>query len=130
MTCSPMALSTLTWDSTYPHYRLTLLPMVSVFGRALLEMGTEKEDYVSLLQRMGRNTGGIDSQPLCLNGYQNDRSITRLFLRSKATLNQAGEMLAILADILQTARLDNPERFKQIVLEQKASIETQLIHAG
>ncbi len=106
------------------------LSMVSVFGRALLEMGTEKEDYVSLLQRMGRNTGGIESQPLCMNGYQNDRSITRLFLRSKATLNQAGEMLAILADILQTARLDNPERFKQIVLEQKASIETQLSMRG
>jgi Zn-dependent M16 (insulinase) family peptidase len=107
-----------------------MLPLVSVFGRALLEMGTEKEDYVSLLQRIGRNTGGIESQPLCLNGYQNDRSITRLFLRSKATLNQAGEMLAILADILQTARLDNPERFKQIVLEQKASIETQLSMRG
>jgi Zn-dependent M16 (insulinase) family peptidase len=106
------------------------LPMVSVFGRALLEMGTEKEDYVSLSHRMGRNTGGIDSQPLCLNGYQNDRSITRLFLRSKATLNQAGDMLAILADVLLTARLDNPERFKQIVLEQKASIETQLSMRG
>ena len=106
------------------------LPMVSIFGRALLEMGTEKEDYVSLLQRMGRNTGGIESQPLCMNGYQNERSITKLFLRSKATLNQSGEMLAILGDILQTAQLDNPERFKQIVLEEKASIETQLSMRG
>jgi len=106
------------------------LPLVSVFGRALLEMGTEKEDYVSLLQRMGRNTGGIISQPFCMNGYQNDRSVTRLFLRSKATLTQAGEMLAILNDILQTVRLDIPERFKQIVLEQKSTLETQLTMRG
>ncbi|MBN2256648.1 MAG: insulinase family protein, partial [Anaerolineaceae bacterium] len=107
-----------------------LLPMVSVFGRALLEMGTEKEDYVSLLQRIGRNTGGISSQPLCMSGYQNGSSITRLFLRSKATLIQSGEMLAILSDLLLTTRLDDPERFKQIVLEQKAGIETQLAMRG
>jgi Zn-dependent M16 (insulinase) family peptidase len=107
-----------------------LLPLVSVFGRALLEMGTDTEDYIKLSQRIGRHTGGIVSQPLCLNGYLNDRSITKLFLRAKATLDQSGEMLAILRDILLTVRLDNAERFKQIVLEQKAGIETQLPMRG
>ena len=107
-----------------------LLPLVSVFGRALLEMGTDSEDYIKLSQRIGQHTGGIVSQPLCLNGYQNDRSITKLFLSAKATLEQSGEMLAILHDILLTARLDNAERFKHIVLEQKAGIETQLPMRG
>jgi Zn-dependent M16 (insulinase) family peptidase len=107
-----------------------LLPLVNVFGRALLEMGTTQEDYVSLLQRIGRSTGGIESQPVLLNGYQNDLSITRLFLRAKATLGQAGEMLAILSDVLLSPRLDNPERFKQIVLEQKANLEISLTMRG
>ncbi len=36
-----------------------LLPYVPLFGRALLEMGTETEDFVRLSQRIGRTTGGI-----------------------------------------------------------------------
>jgi Zn-dependent M16 (insulinase) family peptidase len=107
-----------------------LLPLMSVFGRALLEMGTQTEDFVSLSQRIGRNTGGIKSQVLCLSGYQNDRCITKLLLRAKATRVKADKMLAILGDVLLTARLDNQERFKQIVLEQKAEIETQLTMLG
>jgi Zn-dependent M16 (insulinase) family peptidase len=107
-----------------------LLPLVSVFGRALLEMGTATEDYIKLSQRIGQHTGGIDSRPLCLDGYLDGQSITRLFLHAKATLEQSGEMLAILRDILLTVRLDNAERFKQIVLEQKAGIETQLPMRG
>jgi Zn-dependent M16 (insulinase) family peptidase len=107
-----------------------LVPMVTVFGRALVEMGTQKEDYVSLSQRIGQATGGIVSEPLCLNGHQNDRSIVKLMLRAKSTLAQSGEMLAILEDILITARFDNPERFKQIVLEEKSGIETQITRRG
>jgi hypothetical protein len=53
-----------------------------------------------------------------------------LFLRAKSTLAQSGEMLAILEDILLNTRLDNAGRFKQIVLEQKAGIETQLAMRG
>jgi Zn-dependent M16 (insulinase) family peptidase len=40
------------------------LPMVPLFGRALLEMGTEKEDYVRLSQRVGSKTGGIQAVPM------------------------------------------------------------------
>ena len=35
------------------------LPYVNLFGRALLELGTETEDFVKLSQRIGRRTGGI-----------------------------------------------------------------------
>ena len=42
-------------------------------------------------------------------------------LRGKATVAQADELLAILRDVLLTVRLDNRERFRQMVLEEKAS---------
>jgi len=106
------------------------LPFTEIFGRALLEMGTKTEDYVTLSQRIGKYTGGIESHPLCLEGYQSEMSVTRLILRAKATLQQSGKMLSILQEVLLTAKLDNPERFKQIVLEQKAGIETQLAMRG
>ena len=31
-----------------------LLPLTEIFARALLEMGTDKEDYVKLSQRIGK----------------------------------------------------------------------------
>jgi hypothetical protein len=51
-------------------------------------------------------------------------------LRGKATLERAPELLDILRDALLTPRLDNPERFRQIVLEAKAGAEAGLIPGG
>ena len=51
-------------------------------------------------------------------------------LRGKATTAQAPAMLDILRDVLLTVRLDNQERFRQMVLEAKAGAEAQLSPAG
>ena len=40
-----------------------LLPYIGVFGSVLLSMGTEREDFAKLSQRIGRTTGGIGSSP-------------------------------------------------------------------
>jgi len=53
-----------------------------------------------------------------------------LVLRGKATLDKAPALLDILRDVLLTVRLDNRERFRQIVLEAKAGAEAQLAPAG
>jgi hypothetical protein len=107
-----------------------LLPFVPLFGRALLEMGTETEDFVRLSQRIGRTTGGIRPVTYTSAVRGQDRCTAWLFLRGKATTAQTGELLSILNDILHTARLDNPERFRQIVLEEKADKEAMLVPAG
>jgi Zn-dependent M16 (insulinase) family peptidase len=107
-----------------------LLPYVSIFGRALLEMGTAREDYVRLSQHIGRSTGGIwpASYTSLIRGT--NQGAARLFIRSKATVSQIEELFAILKDILLTARLDNRERFRQITLEAKANAEAMLVPAG
>src|SRR5205807_1975312 len=51
-------------------------------------------------------------------------------LRGKALPAQTAELLAILGDILHRARLDNRERFQQLVLEEKALLESRLVPAG
>ncbi len=59
MTSSPTGSSIWTWGSTStPLSRSTCL-MSPLFGRALVEIGTEKEDFVALTQRISRKTGGI-----------------------------------------------------------------------
>ncbi len=107
-----------------------LLPYAGLFGRLLTEMGTEEDDFVRLTQRIGRATGGIHAASLTSTLRDAQRAAAYLLLRAKATTGQASEMLAILRDVLLGARLDNRERFKQIVLEEKSGMEAGLIPGG
>lgn len=119
-----------------------LLPYAGVFGQALLEMGTGTEDFVRLSQRIGRTTGGIAPDTLIAPvvevasggrsefGTRNPELAGYLMLRGKATMARAPEMLDILRDVLLTTQLDNRERFRQIVLESKAGMESSLAPMG
>lgn len=107
-----------------------LLPYIPLFGRALLEMGTENEDFVRLSQRIDQKTGGITTRTFTTVVRGSEDSAAWLFLRGKAMAPQATELFAILRDVLTTTRFDNQERFLQMVLEEKAGAEAELIPAG
>lgn len=113
-----------------PSASAELLPLLGLMGRVLLQMGTKTQDYVALTQRIGKNTGGIWPGALLSTIRENKDSALYFFLRGKATLEKSGELLDILRDVLLTAQLDNRERFKQIVLEEKAGAEAGLIPGG
>ena len=106
------------------------LNYVELFGRALFEMGTDTEDYVKLSQRIGQKTGGIEPQTFVSAVKDSNETAAWLFLRGKATVAQTGDMLDILQDILQTVNLDNMERFRQMVLEEKTNMEAMIVPAG
>ncbi len=107
-----------------------LLPYVGVFGRALLETGTANEDFVALSQRIGRFTGGIQPSRWTSSVRGADRATGWLFLRSKVMPERAGDLLAILSEVLRGARLDDRERFRQIVAEEKARLESRVAPMG
>ncbi len=142
-----------------------LLPYLSLFLSCLVQIGTEKEDYVKLSQRIGRKTGGIWGSSLVssirkfepqgkfepqiftddtdqtdqigvnpsypsISVVKSPPTAARLLLRGKATLPQLPDLLAIMQDILLTIRLDNRDRFRQIVLKAKAAKESGLVPAG
>lgn len=107
-----------------------LLPLTEVFGRALLEMGTQTENYVKLSQRIGKSTGGIASTAVTASVIGGRESVAKLFLRGKATAAQSAELLNILRNILLTAKFDNKERLKQIVLEERSGLEASLVPRG
>ncbi|MBZ0278495.1 MAG: insulinase family protein, partial [Anaerolineae bacterium] len=106
------------------------IPYIKLFGQALLEMGTESEDYVRLSQRIGRKTGGIDTSSLVSQVKNSSDNATWMFLRGKAMAAQTGDLLDIVRDVLLTVKLDNKERLRQIVLERKADKESQFGFAG
>jgi presequence protease len=107
-----------------------LLPYIPLFGRALLEMGTEAEDFVRLSQRIDQKTGGISTKTFTTVVRGTDESAAWLFLRGKAMAPQSAELFAILRDVLTTTRFDNQERFLQMVLEEKAGAEAELVPMG
>jgi presequence protease len=106
------------------------VPLLGLFGQMFLSMGTAAEDFAKLSQRIGRKTGGLRAS--YLNGVvRGSRDAAAwLFLRGKATLPQVDDLLAIMGDVLLTAQLDNRERFKQIVLEEKAGLEARMVPSG
>ena len=106
------------------------IPLVSLLGSALLEMGTQRQDYVSLSQRIAKKTGGIYATPFLSAVDDSDTAVARYFLRAKCMLDQTREMLDILSEVLLHPNFDNPVRFKQIVLEYKASMENALLQRG
>ncbi len=107
-----------------------LIPLTEIFGRALFEMGTETEDYVKLSQRIGKSTGGIHADAVSVSALGSRESVAKLFIRGKATASQSAEMLNILRDVLLKTNFDNRERLKQIVLEEKAGLESGLAPGG
>ncbi len=106
------------------------LPYARLFGRALLEMGTEKEDFVALSQRISRKTGGIHTALFTSDTKDGGPGAARLFLRGKAMAGQTRDLLDILQDVLLGVQLDNRERFRQMVLESKARQEQALVPSG
>jgi Zn-dependent M16 (insulinase) family peptidase len=107
-----------------------LLPFTEIFAHALFEMGTETEDYVKLSQRIGKSTGGIHGTSVTATVQGSRESRAYLMIRGKATVGKSTEMLNIIRDVLLTTKFDNRERLKQMVLEEKAGLESGLAPAG
>ncbi len=106
------------------------IPYVPLLGRAFVEMGTETEDFVSLTQRISRKTGGIYPSPFTSDVQGALESAAWLFLRGKAMIHQADALIQIFEDVLLTVNFDDQERFRQMVMEEKARVEQKLIPTG
>lgn len=108
-----------------------LRPWLKLFGRALLELGTAQQDSVSLTRRISRSTGGIHPQTLITPIEFVDRPVAGwFFLRGKVMYDRAEELFSILQEVLLEPRLDNRERFLQLLLEERARLEQRLVPGG
>jgi hypothetical protein len=107
-----------------------LLPYVSLLGRFLLEMGTDKENFVQLIQRIGMHTGGIRGASVSATSWDTKKPVPWFFLRAKALPEKASVLADILENVLVRARFDDRERVRQIVLEEKAQAEAMLVPAS
>ena len=107
-----------------------LLPYIPLFGRSLLEMGTRRESFVELQQRIGAQTGGVWTQSLLSSRRDGGPAATWLFLRGKAMVDRVDELTRIARDVLLEGRVDDRARFLQMALEERAGEESGLVPGG
>lgn len=109
-----------------------LLPLVPLFGKALLELGTAATDAVTLTRRIAAKTGGISREALVSScfGDAPDATTARLVLRGKATVEKNAEFLDILHELLTSTDFGNKTRFAQMVVEAASRLERRLVPAG
>ena len=113
--------------SAVPEYLLPLLPL---FGRALLELGTEKREFVDLNMTLARQTGGMDVDPLFLSHASSPGPVARPVLSGKAAPDKCADLFGLMGEILSELSLNQKDRFARMVLEEKAREEHGLIPAG
>jgi Zn-dependent M16 (insulinase) family peptidase len=107
-----------------------LVPLVPLFGRALLEMGTEKRDFTGLSMAIARKTGGMDAAARFLTRTDTRAPVCRLILSGKAAPDKRDDLFSLLDEILRLADLDHQDRFLRMALEEKARLEHSLIPSG
>ncbi len=106
------------------------LPYVNLLGRLLVEMGTQRLDYSALDRKIQTHTGGIHHELFVSTPIGTSDPIARLLLRAKVMGPKMDHLFEILKEILLEVNLSNKDRFKQILLQEKARLETSLIPAG
>ncbi len=107
-----------------------LLPYVEIFGETLTRMGTDTQDFVRLTQRIGSKTGGLSVGTSLSTKRDGSDYIAYVMLSGKTLYDQNQDLLDIIQDVLLSVKLDDRERFKQIVLERKVRMERYLSFAG
>ncbi|MCL1939588.1 MAG: insulinase family protein [Desulfovibrionaceae bacterium] len=108
----------------------SLLPLLPLFGRALLEMGTKRRDFVDLNMAIARKTGGMDVEPLFLTHASTRRPVARMILSGKAGSDKVDDLFALMNEVLAECVFDDQERFLRMVLEEKARQEYSLVPSG
>ncbi|MBN1649310.1 MAG: insulinase family protein [Spirochaetales bacterium] len=107
-----------------------LLPLVPLFCRSLLLMGSRKEDYTALIRKIGIHTGGVRPVKLVTDRFGDSDPLAMLVFRTKLTYSNIPLLKDIMATLFTGINWDNRERFRQILLEEKSEYEAGIIYSG
>ncbi|MFA6809709.1 MAG: insulinase family protein [Desulfoplanes sp.] len=112
------------------HMSQKYLSYISLFGRALFEMGTDTEDFSQFATRIRRKTGGVGASPFASSVLGQRDGFCKLILRGKAMRGNEQELMDIMTSALLHVNLANKDRFRQIVMEEKSGMEQALVPSG
>ncbi|MGN1084142.1 MAG: insulinase family protein, partial [Lachnospiraceae bacterium] len=95
--------------------------LVQIFGKA----DTKSHTYLDLNNEININTGGISTRILATARYDDIHQYRLFFVaEGKALYNKIPELCAYLRELLTETVLENPDRIREILLEQKSNLES------
>jgi Zn-dependent M16 (insulinase) family peptidase len=107
-----------------------LIALVPLFARALTEMGTQQRDFAKRGMDIAAKTGGLDAHPFFSAGLKQQGALAFLSLHGKATADKVDDLFELMGEVLLQPDFNQPERFAQMLLEEKARMEHSLVPAG
>ena len=115
------------------HVPTELLPLMSLFSGALTELGTTKQDFVSLQQSIGAETGGLRASTLVSQMWAadgNGPAVAKMTVRGKGMVSQVPALFDLIGEILMDVDINNKERVRQLLIEERAGIESGIAGSG
>ncbi len=107
-----------------------LLPLLSLYSRALTELGTKNYNFIELGLEIEATTGGVGAYSLFQSKVNSTETLNSFVLSGKATSDKIEKLVNIMEEIIFNPQFDNKERFIQMVLEEKARLEQAFVPAG
>ncbi len=107
-----------------------LLPLIPLFGKAILGMDTKKRSYVELSQVIGSTTGGIETDLILSTHFETKKTVAQFLLRGKCLASNVRSLIELLEEIRTKTRFTDPGRLKQLALQRKTELEEQLLPKG
>jgi len=116
------------------------IPLLPLFSRIMTGTGAGDLSDVDLSRKIGTHTGGVSvsltTSSIRPTGseartvHDGEKLLTKLFIKGKATGDEAGELFSIFNLILTEANLDSEKKVIEMLKETKARIESSIQGSG
>jgi Zn-dependent M16 (insulinase) family peptidase len=108
-----------------------LMDLVPIFCYALPKIGTAQSDYVQLVQRIDRYTGGITLSAQSRTGFDDSAACVPYVLVNGKCLDRNLEpMLDIVRELVLKFDFADLQRLKNLLLEYRAALESMVVGNG
>ncbi|MDR1855867.1 MAG: insulinase family protein [Desulfovibrio sp.] len=110
-----------------------LVPLVPLYSRCLVELGTGRRDFIQLGALIAAKTGGVGAMPIFTQTLSDRTPRAYLGVGGKAVYGKIDDLFAIITEILLEPAKDRDfiiERCRQMLLEEKAQLEQGLVAGG
>ena len=108
-----------------------LLPYIALFSRIVLQVGTQKRDFVELIQEIDINTGGIASS-YSATPIKGDSNNVNSFLSftGKSLKSKLPELFRILTEVFTQLNLNDHNRISELIHIATSNLRSRIIPSG
>jgi len=123
------------FDLTFDFSNLTReqLQLAGLLSSCLTELGTKNYSFVDLKEKIGTETGGIRSSTMITQEVSEDgrgTPVPKFVIRGKAMKSNSSSLFDLIGEIVTNVNVDNRDRLRQYLIEEKAGVESGIVPSG